>query len=179
VERFYGLGAATIVAQKGGEKGDGEDYMIVRYLSDHDIYIRLDGCYDSYSGVDFTGENYVEVEPKTVSMVVYNPRVVYDFSQLKAKILSTVTLTDFAKATTYKEKTVVDKITAAVGEIQEIERIGEQPEDGDLWYVVYYFPKHDIYVRIDGKYLGTGTIFSDNSVYEVKPVERKVTFYEP
>lgn len=40
------------VEQYGGE-GKGEEWYSVKYFPDYDVYIRVDGFYQSYSGTDF------------------------------------------------------------------------------------------------------------------------------
>ena len=60
----------TKVDQQGGE-GEGEYWYVVRYFSEHDIYIKLEGFYTSYDGVDFNGDDYVEVFPTIVTKTEY------------------------------------------------------------------------------------------------------------
>lgn len=52
---------------------------------------------------------------------------------------------------------------------------------GDEWFAVKYFPKHDVYLKIDGWYSSyEGTSFEgySSSVTEVKPVQKMITVYE-
>ncbi len=62
-----------------------------------------------------------------------------------------------------------------VGQIKEI----KNQHINDDAFVVFYFVDHDIYLRIDGYYSSyEGSDYSDGRIYEVRPVERMVTFYE-
>jgi hypothetical protein len=64
------LGKIEQVDHYGGE-GEGETYYTVQHFVDHNIYIRLDGFYSSYSGVDFDGYNYTQVTPQEKTITVY------------------------------------------------------------------------------------------------------------
>jgi hypothetical protein len=64
------VGPCPVVDQKGGE-GKGESWYIIRHFTDHNVFIRLNGYYSSYSGVDFDGYDYVEVKPKVKTITVY------------------------------------------------------------------------------------------------------------
>lgn len=52
------FGKSEIVEEEGGHEGAGEDCHIVRYFSDHDVYIRLDGWYASYDGTHWEDADY-------------------------------------------------------------------------------------------------------------------------
>ena len=56
--------------QQGGS-GQGEDWWVVRYFKDHDVYVRLCGFYSSYNGVDFDGYDYEEVTPAQETRTIY------------------------------------------------------------------------------------------------------------
>ena len=67
-----------------------------------------------------------------------------------------------------------------LGEIQLVQSYGGVGK-GDLWYVVYYFIEHGVYIRVDGFYSSyEGVEFEDwdEACKEVKPEVRQVTFYE-
>ena len=64
-----GLGDVDEVAQVGGG-GEGSTWYSVKYFKDHDVYIRIDGWYESYSGTDFENAPY-EVKPKPKTITVY------------------------------------------------------------------------------------------------------------
>lgn len=71
-----GLGRIKVVEQKGGyselqDGASGMDWHIVRHFVDHDIYIRLDGHYTSYEGLDVRGARYKKVSPKERVIVEY------------------------------------------------------------------------------------------------------------
>lgn len=66
------IGECSEVNHYGGE-GKGEDWWSVKYFPDHDIYIRVDGYYTSYEGVEFY-EGWgccSEVRPKEKTIIVY------------------------------------------------------------------------------------------------------------
>jgi hypothetical protein len=67
-----------------------------------------------------------------------------------------------------------------IGEIKEIEKVGGEGK-GEEWYVVFYFPKHDIYLKCEGFYSSyEGVSFDDdwNNCFEVFPKEVTITVYE-
>ena len=64
------LGEVEEVDQYGGE-GQGETWYSVKLFKDHGVYIRIDGYYESYNGVEFD-QGYGEVvEPKQKTITVY------------------------------------------------------------------------------------------------------------
>jgi len=65
-----GLGKVVEVEQHGGE-GEGDSWHVVHHFVDHDVYIRLDAYYQSYSGTDFDGSKPYEVRPKEKTITVY------------------------------------------------------------------------------------------------------------
>lgn len=66
-----GLGKIIEVEQYGGE-GQGDIWYSVKYFKDHDVYLRVDGWYQSYSGTEFNGwENVKEVKPIQKTITVY------------------------------------------------------------------------------------------------------------
>lgn len=70
-------------------------------------------------------------------------------------------------------------ITEEIGEMVEVAQKGGEGE-GDEWYAVKHFPKHDIYVRIDSFYASyNGTTFDGwEDCKEVKPIEKTIKVYE-
>jgi len=67
-----GVGKFREVDQYGGE-GQGEDWWTVHYFEDHDIYIRVDGFYQSYNGTEFYDgwDCCKEVRPKEKTITIY------------------------------------------------------------------------------------------------------------
>lgn len=68
-----GLGEIKEVVQKGGE-GEGSEWYVVYYFSDHDVYMKIEGYYSSYNGTDFDGgweDCASEVKPQTKTITVY------------------------------------------------------------------------------------------------------------
>jgi len=62
----------TEVEQYGGE-GQGDDWYSIKYFPDFDLYLKINGYYQSYNGTEFYGEwNCVsEVKPVTKTVTVY------------------------------------------------------------------------------------------------------------
>lgn len=59
------------VEQYGGE-GQGDTWYSVKYFPDHNIYLRVDGWYQSYNGTEFSGWDSVkEVKPIQKTITVY------------------------------------------------------------------------------------------------------------
>lgn len=69
---FLGLGEIEKVASYGGEDM-GSTYYSVKYFKDHDVYLRVDGWYQSHYGVDFDDwdDAVKEVKPKEKTVTVY------------------------------------------------------------------------------------------------------------
>lgn len=67
-----GVGEFKQVEQYGGE-GEGETWHVVYYFVEHDVYIRVDGFYQSYDGTEFyDGWGCCrEVRPKEKTITVY------------------------------------------------------------------------------------------------------------
>ena len=65
------VGKFKSVARRGGSD-QGTQWWNVIYFEDHDIYIKIDGYYTSYNGVDDL--EAFEVEPKEVMITVYNKK---------------------------------------------------------------------------------------------------------
>ena len=65
------IGPCPVVDQEGGGEGEGEHFHIVRHFTDHNVFIRLNGYYSSYDGVDVNSYDYVEVKPKVKTITVY------------------------------------------------------------------------------------------------------------
>lgn len=64
------FGKVEVTAQYGGE-GKGEEYYKVYHFVDHDVYIRIDGFYQSYNGAEFHEAPY-EVKPIQKTIIVYS-----------------------------------------------------------------------------------------------------------
>lgn len=71
-EEDLSLGEIKEVDSYGGE-GKGEEWYVVMHFVDHDVYIRVDGYYSSYEGVDFYDgwSNCSEVRPQQKTITVY------------------------------------------------------------------------------------------------------------
>jgi hypothetical protein len=73
-----------------------------------------------------------------------------------------------------------EALSQTVGEFTEVSQYGGEGQ-GDTWYSVKYFPKHDIYIKVDGWYTSyDGTDFDgwDDACSEVRPIEKTITVYE-
>lgn len=63
------------------------------------------------------------------------------------------------------------------GKVETVDQYGGEGE-GEIWYIVYHFVDHDVYIRIDGFYMShNGTDFDDHW-YEVFPFQKTITVYE-
>ena len=65
------LGEVKTVENYGGE-GMGEKYYKVYHFIKHDVYIRIDGYYQSYNGAEFENPPY-EVKPIEKTVIFYEP----------------------------------------------------------------------------------------------------------
>lgn len=65
-----GLGAVELADEHGGYEGQGEDCHKVYFFKDHEVYLRIDGYYASYSGSDWDNDPY-EVKPQEKLITVY------------------------------------------------------------------------------------------------------------
>ena len=64
------LGEIKVVDEYGGE-GQGETWFCVFHFKDHDVYIRVNGFYSSYCGVEFYDGYGHEVKPIEKTITVY------------------------------------------------------------------------------------------------------------
>jgi hypothetical protein len=68
-EYWYGdldeevFGKNKLIDKEGGYEGGGEYAHRVIYFTDHDVYIKLEGTYSSYGGMDIDDSDYEEVRP--------------------------------------------------------------------------------------------------------------------
>lgn len=71
------------------------------------------------------------------------------------------------------------KVSKELGVIKRVADHGGEDQGSD-WYRVYHFVDHDVYIKASGYYSSyNGTDFNGwDSVEEVKPVVKQVTFYE-
>ncbi len=68
IELVQKLGNYEVKTQVGDE-GQGDDYYIVYYFVDHDVYIKFDGWYASYQGSEYS--NMYQVWPHDVVRTEY------------------------------------------------------------------------------------------------------------
>jgi len=64
-----------VEARQGGE-GKGENWVRVYHFKDHDVYIKAQGFYQSYNGVEFYDEwdSFSEVKPSQRTITVYESK---------------------------------------------------------------------------------------------------------
>lgn len=69
------IGAWKNVEEHGGCEGSGEEYWSVNFFEDHDVYLRADGRYYSYDGLNFYDgiEGLSEVHPQVRPVTFYEP----------------------------------------------------------------------------------------------------------
>ena len=63
---------------------------------------------------------------------------------------------------------------------EEVDSYGGEGQ-GETWYIVYYFPAHELHIRVNGYYQSyNGTEFYGgwDCCKEVKPVQKTITVYE-
>lgn len=65
-----GIGSWKEVEQDGGED-QGSNWYSIKYFEDHDVYIKTQGYYQSYSGTDFHDGYGHEVKPQEKTITVY------------------------------------------------------------------------------------------------------------
>jgi len=73
-----------------------------------------------------------------------------------------------------------DEMEEIFGEYKEVDNYGGEGK-GNTYYSIFYFPQHDVYLRIDGFYSSyEGVTYEDgwDSIRQVKPVQKTVTDYE-
>jgi hypothetical protein len=72
IEGLEELGDVSVIEHYGGE-GKGDTYYTIWYFKDHDVYLRIDGFYSSYNGVDWIQgwDGASEVKPKQKTITVY------------------------------------------------------------------------------------------------------------
>jgi len=66
-----GIGHAELVKAQGGSEGGGEYVERVYHFTDHDVYLKLIGCYTSYDGTNYDDNNWAIVLPKEKIITVY------------------------------------------------------------------------------------------------------------
>lgn len=74
----------------------------------------------------------------------------------------------------------VESILQELGTAKEVSHYGGEGK-GDTWYSVFHFTDHDVHLKVDGWYSSyNGTDFEgwEDSVKEVKPMEKTITVYE-
>jgi len=78
----------------------------------------------------------------------------------------------------YKEKEDKAMELLGLGPIEEMEQVGGEGQ-GDLWYVVYHFVDHGVYIKTRGSYSSyNGTDFYEGWGSEVKPTLKTITVFE-
>lgn len=66
-----GLGSCIEVEQFGGE-GQGDTWYSVKHFPDHDVYLKINGYYQSHYGTDIYGWDQVQVvAPQVKTITVY------------------------------------------------------------------------------------------------------------
>lgn len=64
------LGKIQTIQTIGGE-GKGDEYSIVIYIVQFNVYLRADGYYSSYDGVDWADTEWYEVTKQEKTIIVY------------------------------------------------------------------------------------------------------------
>lgn len=79
----------------------------------------------------------------------------------------------------YHDPKKPELLTEEIGEMVEVDQHGGEGE-GEDWWSVKHFPKHNIYVKVSGFYQSyNGTDFDGwEDCKEVKPQTKTITVYE-
>jgi hypothetical protein len=167
------VGEWTEIKQEGGE-GEGDHWHSIKYFKDHDVYIMTIGHYSSYYGIDFSDGYGAQVTPVKVETIDYQPIQTMSYKEIIIELKQqNVSVEEFALE-------YVDDIPE-IGPWEKIHKYGGEGK-GETWFVVYYFERHDVYIRIDGYYSSYDGVSFNNSweddAKEVKPQEKTITVYE-
>lgn len=139
---------------------------------------------DNYSELDFAYGEWLETEvevPDEIGVKEEEAKKSFYKLNLKDKELSSedslfVEYKNMPSEYTMKEKYVLDYL--GLGEVVDIKRRGGEGQ-GELWYQVWYFKNHDVYIRIDGHYTSyNGVDFYDGYGSETFPKEQTRIIYE-
>lgn len=65
------IGEVELTEEFGGYEGSGEEFYVVYHFKKHDIYIRQDGYYESYEGINIDDEQPYQVFPRKELTTVY------------------------------------------------------------------------------------------------------------
>ncbi len=63
------IGDVELVDEYGGEN-KGSEYYKIYYFKEHNVYLKIEGYYSSYSGTEFDSPPF-EVKPVTKQVIVY------------------------------------------------------------------------------------------------------------
>lgn len=80
----------------------------------------------------------------------------------------------------YPSVKMQEEITNSLG-LGEIKQVNKYGGEGETWYAVYYFPVHNVYMRIDGYYQSYDGVSFDNEwgcASKVEPKTKTVIVYE-
>lgn len=69
---YYNIGTVKEIMRHGGEN-KGYDWFVVKHFEAHDVYLKISGTYDSYSGVSLEewDDCITSVIPKIKTVTVY------------------------------------------------------------------------------------------------------------
>lgn len=74
---------------------------------------------------------------------------------------------------------IPEELKEELGEVNEVVQFGGE-DLGSTWYSIKHFPKHDVYLKVNGYYqshYGTD-IYDWNQVGIVRPTEKTIIVYE-
>ncbi len=60
-----------VQTQQGGGEGQGDRVYVVIHFPEHDVYLRMDGTYESYDGYEWQGSFWRIVTPQQKIITVY------------------------------------------------------------------------------------------------------------
>lgn len=77
------------------------------------------------------------------------------------------------------ETFIPDELKEDLGEVEETYQFGGEGK-GDTWYAIKYFPKHNVYLKVNGWYASHygSELYGWDEVRVVAPKEKTITVYE-
>jgi hypothetical protein len=162
-----------------GFQGYEEQIFKVLHIQPDNVYVQINGLYDSYGGKEWKGIPF-EVFPKTVEQVVYTSES-GETPSVSAKLTFEQILGALRMGGWDNEKIgdgleEEDEIEG-IGTVEMVKDWGGEGQGDDIGHV-FHFAQHNVYMRIDGYYQSHHGSDWDNDPYEVKPQAKQVTVYE-
>lgn len=168
-----------ILQEVDGLQGYEGEVSKVFHIQPDNIYVQLNGISDSYGSKEWKGIPF-EVFPKTVEHIVFTSES--DDTQPATtrltfqQIVATLRMAGWDNEKIARELEEEDELEG-IGTIEMVKSWGGEGQGDDIGRV-FYFPGHNVYMRIDGYYQSHYGSEWDDDPYEVKPQPQQVTVYE-